>query len=573
MPQVRLPLVGAANAQRSLAAGAQTSINVYGELTDDPQARQKGIGALYGCPGRHALAAVGGDIYALWSNTSRLFAVVSNGAGRDLVEYSSTGTQISRHTFTALDDGLPAQITSNGNQLLIISCGLAFYDSGTGPVACTFDNLYATVNTSGSTITLVSVNGAISPLSGFASFVGGESITVNSVGYTVAASPAPTATTMNTTASLGTQTGVSFVFLGDPVTALTGAYLDGYGIISRPRGGSPDLGRQINISGILNFEYWSSLDFTSAEAEPSYITQLWVDNEQLYAFKDASFQVYQNNPAAGVGGFPLANVSGAMAKFGSISRWANVSLAGKVYMLGFPGGPGNAGAGWISAYVLDGFTPRRISGKAQEAHWNSAGIGTNAVCYAYSEDGHDFWCINFGAECWCFDVSTGAWHQRQRWSGTAFIGYNTYFHAFVQFWGTGGYHVTAGGLLDDNLYISSVNFYDDNGSDLAWQRAIPYEYEGGNLIYYSRMYLEAETGTVPSGAAPDITRDYSDDRGQTFGNAETASLGAHGAFSVRLIWPMASFSNSMGRVFRFSGHGKYKVALIDLQADVSYGAT
>lgn len=569
----RLPLVGASNAFRSTAYGDQTCVNLYGELGEDPQERAKGFGALYGCPGKHVFksytSSATARTFGLWSGGGRLFAVNARSAalGTDLIELNSSATEVSRHLIQAGEPSAPAQIFSNGNQLLIICGGKAYCDNGSGPVVCTFDNLNATVDTAGTLVTLVSI-GAGSVLSGFASFVGGETVTVNGSSRVVAVSPAPDATTMTLTTSAGTHSGVTFVYTGDQVTATTGAYLDGYFIVQRPRGGSPDLGRQMNFSAVLNGLSWSSLDFFSADAEPSYIASIWADNEQLYAFKDASIQVFQTSDA----GFD--NLKGAMSKYGTYSAFSVGAINGKLYFLGAPGGFGSSPAGGAQAFVLDGFTPRKISGVAQENGWQQTGFASSAVSYTYEEEGHSFWVLNDGSQCWGFDTTTGAWHQRASWSGSAFGAYTTFFHAFVPEWGTGGKHITAGDPAGSGtIYESSVNFYDDAGADLGWQRTIPYIYQGGNLAYYGRMYLECETGTVASGDAPTITRTYSDDRGASFVGAETASLGTHGQADTRVIWPQAPFSNSPGRIFRFAGAGQYKVALIDLQADISYGST
>ncbi len=193
------------------------------------------------------------------------------------------------------------------------------------------------------------------------------------------------------------------------------------------------------------------------------------------------------------------------------------------------------------------------------------------ISYAYLEEGHSFWVFHIGTQCWGFDTTTGAWHQRAAWNGTAFTTYPTYFHTYIAQFGVGK-HIT-GGLLNGKVYESSVNIYDDDGVDIGWERAMPYSYGtgGGNRQYFGRMTLELETGTVPAAmTVPNVTRDYSDDRGHTFVNPQTASLGAHNDFSARVFWP--SGGSSRDRVWRFRGAGKEKVALIDLDCDVIQGA-
>ena len=80
--------------------------------------------------------------------------------------------------------------------------------------------------------------------------------------------------------------------------------------------------------------------------------------------------------------------------------------------------------------------------------------------------------------------------------------------------------------------------------------------------------LEMETGATPSGS-PTVTLDYSDDRGHTFTAAESPSIGTAGQFSVRVIWN--ALGSSRDRVFRLTGQGQGRVALIDLDLEYEEG--
>ncbi len=175
-----------------------------------------------------------------------------------------------------------------------------------------------------------------------------------------------------------------------------------------------------------------------------------------------------------------------------------------------------------------------------------------------------------------YDLTTGAWHQRATYSGGNFGPYGRQFHTFVtnsdtsgNDWGAGGKHLVGGDGSTGKVYEQSLNFYDDDGSDIVWQRDTNYLYNGGNRIYYGRNNLDMETGTVASGAAPVVTRYYSDDRGQTFVMPQAASLGTHNQFAVRVFWPPSGSSH--GRVYRYTGAGKSKVALVNCDIDTTKG--
>jgi hypothetical protein len=266
----KLSLVGQAYPDRSPAVSVQAMINIFAQLIQDPNEQEKNKAALCGCPGKHELATLATDIRGLWSGAGRLFVA----SGLNLIELDDAGGTVSSNAYAASDDGLPVQIFSNGNQLLIITGGFAYIDDGTGPVPITMDNISGFVNTSGTTATWVSGDQF--------NLQAGDTVTVNGSTFTVAASPAPTPTSFDTTASLGTHTNVAYSATGEPLTAVSGAFLDSTFFVQRPpTTGQPTYGRRVNFSAVLDGFTWSSLDFFEKEAYPDNLRGLHVDCEQL----------------------------------------------------------------------------------------------------------------------------------------------------------------------------------------------------------------------------------------------------------------------------------------------------
>jgi hypothetical protein len=578
---MKIPLVGQDFTSRSLAVSAQTCINLFPALIDDPNeaastatvtapARGKNKAVLYGCPGKHLLGTMSGNLRGLWGGGGRCFIVTADGF---LKEISSAGAVLSSVAFPSwFDNGLPAGIFSNGNQLLIVTAGLAYCDNGLGPVICTTDNYAGVVSPSNPGYFIAWVSGDQFLDDG--SWVG-RNIVINGSNYTVSATnPATGLPALPTKTGLFVTTlitpgplQVPYTALGLPLTAVTGAVLDGTFFVQRPPTPGlgptyPDLGRQVNFSAVLDGTSWNGLDFFQKEASPDYIRNIFVDGEQLYVWGTEAFEVWQADPNAVVGGNPFVRIPGAMGRYGNISAFAQDSLDGHVFFLG------GDDRGQVSAYVLNGFTPVRVSNHAQEAAWQAASLGANAVSYAYMEEGHSFLVYNFGTQTWAYEPETGAWHQRYKWFAGAFTPYQTNLHVFIPEWGSGGKHVTAW-TSGTGLYISSSTFYDDAGTDIAWQRAMPYIYNDGKWMYFGRLDLELETGAAPAGL-PAITLDYSDDRGVTFQNPRVATVSAPiDASSTRVFW--LRNGKSRGRVARLSGVGQYRVALIDLNWDIAMG--
>jgi hypothetical protein len=629
----KLGLVGESYALRSPAAAAQQTLNLIPEIIEDPNERSKNVGILRNCPGYHlmitlpqspirGMLAGGGNLY-IYAGAGWFYQVSQ---GSYVGGNPSTGAaSIVQSQNIGVYDNNPAILLANGNQLLLIAGGLVFCNNGTGFAQCQFQ-VTGYVNTSGTTVTWVSG-------SNFANAVVGNYITIN--GNTCAVTAIASATSLTISATAGVQTNAFFAGnMGNQVTAIGGAYIDGYFVIQRPtvafqgvcntsgtgvtwvsgsnfsslsagsvivinsvaytvssvtsntalvltatagtQTGVPmywggDTSRQFNLSASFNGLTWDPLNFATKSAFPDHLKSVLSDREQLYLFGAESTEVWQN---VGDPTFPFQRLPGAAAREGSISSWAPVTTGESVYFLGgSPRGP-------AVAYRLEGFTPVRVSTPAVESAWASSGDTlANAVAYATEEDGHRLWVINFQGtlNTWVYDetesekAGTPIWHQRAYWNGSAFTQYQPRFHVFIPEWGPSGMHVV-GDYSSGNLYELNPGYVDANGADTKWQRILPHLYAAGHIQYFGRMTLEMETGTTSSvSVQPVITRDYSDDRGHTFVNAVPAQAGVNAAYSQRVYWP--ANGSSRDRVFRFSGSGQYPVTLIDLDLEIEAGTT
>lgn len=145
MPQ--LPFCAAAYANESLAIEAQECLNLMTQIDESGLGRAKIV--LVGTPGLSLFATLPtSPIRGLAAGDNRLFAV----AGSHLYEISSTGVYVDRsvagfsgagglpgsgpppYGSTLANDGLPVTFAFNGTQLLIVSGGYVYCDSGSGPI-------------------------------------------------------------------------------------------------------------------------------------------------------------------------------------------------------------------------------------------------------------------------------------------------------------------------------------------------------------------------------------------------------------------------------------------------------
>ncbi len=651
---MKLQLVGEDYVARSLAAQAQTCVNLYPELFDgvtakgplSPGVQTKSAGTLYATPGRAQFAALGHtNIRGMLSVNGRVWVV----NGTDLVELDHTGAEVTRHPLPSSSGTGPAGIAFNGRQVLVVdSNGIVSVDSGIACVACTFAASAGVVNTQlqaglcntttflvtatnpgafdlgpllvGLTIVVngtpctitswidaqnITVNVNLGIHTGYGYVLGptridlvsgdefptgpawgGTSITINGSVYTVFAVLSPTLLYVTTTINPDV-TNVAYSKGGDPVTASgPPAYLDGYFIIRRPAGGTPNLARQFNISNLNDGATWDALNFGVKESYPDDMVSVLAANEQLYIFGSESLEVWQNTGGTTSNPFPFSRIPGSVSRFGASSPWTQVAMDGNVYFLG------GDGSGNVRAYVLNGWSPVPVSTPAQENLWlppvpGGFGFAQGAIAYGYLEEGHSFVVFtnrNFGVgQTHAYDQSTGAWHERYTWSGSAFAFNKAEFHCFAYsqngLWLT-GLHLVAS-QDSGTVYISSINYYVDpvaGSGSIKWQRALPYIYSENKRFIYGRFTLEMETGGIASGTAPNVFLEWSDDRGQTFRGNIACAIGTAGQTNVRVYWTRTGGLSgtggmSRGRIFRLNGiiptPNGYRCALIDADVDVA----
>jgi len=477
------------------------------QLIEDKSEKGKNYGILLGIPGFHAcIAGLGAPVRGVWNDGTLVYVVGNNtlyqiGIGSYAGGNPSTGacTVLNSYLLDSTSDGNPVFMAGNGTQLFLVANGYAYIDNGSGPVRCQFQ-ISGYVNTNGTDVAWVSGDN-------FATAAAGDAIAINDTFYTISTVNSPTDITL--TGSAGVQQGAMMTAaLGSYVTAVWGAYLDGFFIAQRPAGfpiqgvvntalnqatwvsgalfnlltvgegviiggvaylvthitsptvmklyPSPgahngltldagvDLGKQFTISAVLDGTSWDPLDFASKIGCPDNLQSIAVDHELLILLGTESMEPWQNTGAAL---FPFQRIPGAVSREGSMARYAATAIAERVFYLG--GSP----RGTPVAYRMDGFTPVRISTHAEEYAW-ALGIDTPSTAIAYGEvhDGHQMWVVNFAGSLgtWVYDETASAqageamWHQRASWTGTAFGSYTPRFHTFIPSWGPAGMHIVAG---------------------------------------------------------------------------------------------------------------------------------
>ncbi len=389
------------------------------------------------------------------------------------------------------------------------------------------------VNTLGTAVTWVSGNT-------FAGLIAGQTITIVSVPYIIASitdstdlvltATAPTASA----ASYSAVEGVSYTS-AYPVTASCGGYMDQYFIVAQP--GT----RNFNISGIGDGKLWNPLDVGVKEAYGDGIAQILCDHEQLWLMGDKTIEVWQDTGAAA---FPFQRIPGAFVQMGIAAPFTvcKIATSGVVAWVG-----GDA-RGRMVAYAANGFIPVRISTHAVETAWlamvqaNNSGGAEGATAFSYSDQGHDFWVINFpaGNQTWVYDFTEKLWHRRGIWTGVPVDYADTYgtvnTSGTAVTWETGyqfssdaaGQAITinavaytistvnsptsitltaTAGTQTGVAYSAPVGVNQVLGQTCGWifDEWIVGDYSTGNLYYMSTgIYLDVGTSILRARAAPHV---------------------------------------------------------------------
>ena len=572
---MRISLAGPSYTAKSVVAATQETVNWYPEtlgVGDEPRKQ-----VLVGRPGLKLFATLTpAKIRCLWAGGGRLFVV----HGNKLSEIEEDGTITTASQTVAETAGVspdPAQIFSNGHQLMIVSGGLVYVDNGAGPEPARF-SLFGLVDTDGTTtVYWTETTPGTSDI--FTAQMVGQTMRIGDGDYLVTSFINGATVTVATPVPIGTDQPYSVPRSGDQVTGVTGGFLDGYGIVNRPpnppgpgmaasrrrrsRSGKAvepeDPGRQFNISELNDFTVWHPLDFGVKEGHSDYIRSILCDHEELWLLGTETTEIWSN---VGDPNFPFQRDAGAYINGGSVATYAPCSVGTTVCALA------GGAEGQTVAYQAQGLQPQRISTFAQEQQWNAPGFNArDAVSYPYLDAGHLFWVINFWAEqqTWVYDVTEKLWHERKAFNPAThvFARYQPWFHAFIPEWGAGGKHIV-GDPSTGKLYEQSLNFYDDDGVVIQYLRAFPHLLDEDKYLFHHRFELFMETGTV---VAPNpemlVALDWSSDRGHTFptGRTVTQTSGLPGDYNKRIVW--RRLGRSRDRVYRVGVQGKGKVALTD----------
>lgn len=375
--------------------------------------------------------------------------------------------------------------------------------------------------------------------------------------------------------------------------ASTVSYSDGYWIVDVP-------GTQnFNISDLFNPTRWNALDFGVKEGSADLLVGQIVDHRELWLFGSKTIEPWSNT---GNVNFPFERIPVPFLESGLGAARSLAKLDNTIFWLS----EDERGARMI--WRANGYTPQRVSTFALEYALTKYDRVSDAVAYAYQENGHLFYVITFpsailpgsagthwnqpglhwdqsapfwdvgGAQnqvgaTWVYDASNGMWHQRDYLDPQYGISQQVrgWWHIFAF-----GRHLV-GDYQNGNIYEQSTRFYNDGFSSrlneaittpIRRLRRAPHIVKEHKRISYPGFELHVQEGVVPqegAGSAPKFDLRYSRDGGRRFSGYLEGSSGLVGEYKRVLKW--RRFSDATDAVFEASSSEPIEHAWIDAYLD------
>lgn len=332
---------------------------------------------------------------------------------------------------------------------------------------------------------------------------------------------------------------------GDFPSAGTVTYLNGYFIVN-----SNSTGR-FYISALNDGTSWDALDFATAESSPDRLKRVIGAVGQLWLLGNRTTEIWTNT---GDATFPFERISGAEMQVGIMAAHTAVAHGGSIYWVG-----ANDDGDSI-VYRAKGFTPERVSTEAIEIRIRAATDKENMLGFSYQQDGHDYYILTGGGleTTLVFDLSTGLWHER----------------AYINTEGDFEQHLAnslmfvfdkwlVGDRRNGKVYEMSMDYYDDNGDEIARERIFTHLSDEGKRIRYNNLELGFETGvglTSGQGSDPVVTLQLSKDGARTWSDSYTASLGAIGEYQTKVKFRRLGIAEQM--TFKIRVTDPVKVAIV-----------
>jgi hypothetical protein len=171
-------------------------------------------------------------------------------------------------------------------------------------------------------------------------------------------------------------------------------------------------------SALLDGTTWPALSVGQVSEFPDNVVSIIVNQRLIYFFGRKASIPYQN---VGALNMPFLPIPGVFVENGCGAILSPVKLDNSVFWLDLDE------RGAAIARRNAGITPQRVSNHSVEGIWQNYPKVSDAISYAFQDQGHSFWHIYFpsgtsvdgiqgAGASWRYDVETGFWHEVAFWN-------------------------------------------------------------------------------------------------------------------------------------------------------------
>lgn len=309
---------------------------------------------------------------------------------------------------------------------------------------------------------------------------------------------------------------------------------------------------QIQWSGLLNTDF-TALSYATAEANSDKLVRIFTQNGQLWLIGERTTEIWHST---GNTDQPFLRVSGAYINCGCIAKNSLAQFGTGLIWLS------QTDVGQGQVVMTEGYQVKRISNHAMEQEFAGYDRLDDAVAYSYQQEGHSFYVLSFpkANKTWCFDGSTGMWHERSYYNLDAqHERHRSQVHCFYK-----GKHYV-GDHTNGIIYELSLDAETDNGRLIMRERITPVINPQAQRLIFDELEVLIQAGQK-SNREPIVMLDWSDDHGQTWSFDRQETLGKVGEWNKRLIF--RRLGQAFNRVFRLRLTDSSRLIILGAKARV-----
>lgn len=279
---------------------------------------------------------------------------------------------------------------------------------------------------------------------------------------------------------------------------------------------------------------WPGLNFFTRSNASDNIVGAAVIHDQIRVFGTKTSEIFYN---VGEANYPFLPYQGTLIQMGAVNRDSIGVVGDAVVFVGK--------TEWDVCKVMQwgGGAPETISTPAVEFALASYSTVSDGELLAYEQEDHVFANLTWPTAdvTWSYDVREQQWHQRARWNPTD----NTLHRWRARGTCAPGSQVTlVGDYLTGDLYILSLDRFDDNCARIKRVRRAPYPSAENQYLFVHQIEMGIQSG-VGLAAPPATIQDDIDgtiylrqsrDSGNTFLAPRAAKLGVASAWGQRCVW-------------------------------------